>query len=484
MSDELDKKRQQKIESFAIHFGDLEPMDEPVPAEPEAPAPLPEPEPPAPAVETGRQRIPVGHHPQESSASVDIYSSNTSGEVKIPRTQMWAAKRTDRRRRRMKARRNRRVFRTIWMVMLLFVSIMIAEYLLVGINDMFAVGREEEHTVSITLPKDATIEQITDILYSNKVISSPNFFKLYATLTKSTGGFTQGTFDIKTNKDYQALINYMQSDMNRTDVVTIRFSEGWSVLEYAKALEENKVCSTDDFLKKINTTDFDEDYEFLGGIKNASKRYYRLEGYLFPDTYQFYVGEDVSSVVRKFLANYRRKLYLTKIRFEQNEKKQTIAERTEKMGMTMEDVITMASLIQAEAADQEDMFNVSSVLHNRLATAEDGGVNEFGEGGFLLLQLDSTVFYPYKTQEQVPAAQRKTYNSRYSTYLYPGLPAGPICNPGLMAIQAAVDPADTDYYYFCHKAATADEPAVAYYATTNDEHLYNMEQAGLLESEE
>ena len=328
--------------------------------------------------------------------------------------------------------------------------------------------------------KNANIDQITDILISNNIIKNEYAFKLFATFTKSTTGFTQGTFQIPTNKDYMALINDLQSPENRTDTVKIQFREGISILEMADMLEEKKVCNAQEFLNKCNSDEFDEDYEFLKNIKNSDKRYYKLEGYLFPDTYEYYVGEDPSSVIYKFLRNYNSKVYYTKVRFVSGEKKQTIAQRAESLGMSMEDVITLASLIQAEAADEDDMYMISSILHNRLKTSETGGVNDNGEGGFLKLQLDSTVFYPYKTQTQVPASIRATYSSRYNTYKIDGLPAGPICEPGMKALEAAVNPPESNYYYFCHKAATADEPAKAFYAETNAEHLANQEEAGLL----
>lgn len=480
MNDELEQKRKEKIEGFKISFGDLD--------------------------DFGKEQTPEDqelYSNENNSNNNNIASSSTGfeddymedivseGEINsfsdesadldpdLNKSELRAAKRADHKRRRRKAKRNRVIFRTIWIIMVVFVSIMIGEYIMVGVNDMLAVGREEEKTVTVTIPKNATLDQITEILIKNKIINNRNFFKLYATLTKSTTGYTQGTFEIPTNKDYQALINYLQSDNNRTDVVTIQFREGISVSDYAQLLQDGKVCSADDFIAKVNSKEFDEDYEFLKGIKNDSERYYRLEGYLFPDTYDFYVGEDPSSVVRKFLTNYRRKCYLSKHRFEQNQKKETIEQRAKKMGMTMEEVITLASLIQAEAADSEDMYIISSILHNRLATADKGGVNKNGESGFLKLQLDSTEFYPYKSQSQVPASIRSTFTSTYSTYLIEGLPAGPICNPGLDAIRAAVYPEDTDYYYFCHKAATDTSPAIAYYAKTNEEHLANMKEAGL-----
>ena len=417
----------------------------------------------------------------DDSNVLNSYSrAPVSTEVEPDKRDLRRAKKADQIRRKKKAKKNRTIFRTIWVAMIVFVSIMLGKYIMVGVNDMLAVGREEEHSVEITIPKNADINEIADILFDNNVIQNKAFFKFYAFITKSTTGFTQGTFDIYTNKDYQALINYMQSDMNRIDVVTIQFTEGMTVQDYAKLLENNNVCSSEDFLDKCNSKDFDEDYEFLQDITNSKDRYYRLEGYLFPDTYDFYIGEDPDSVVRKFLSNYRRRLYRTKSRVEGFEKKVTIEERAEALGLTMEEVIKIASLIQAEAANSEDMYMVSSVIHNRLNTLDTDGMNEFGEGGLNYLQLDSTVYYPYDSINQIPATSRATFEGTYDTYTHIGLPDGPICNPGLEAIEAALSPADTDYYYFCHKAATDESPSVSYYAKTNSEHLANLKEAGLM----
>lgn len=482
MDNELEQKRKEKIEGFKIDFGDLDDIPD-----------IPETD----TITSETEEIDIKSDDGLGIDTDDSFSGNMQEEITsysddsadinhvLNKKELRAAKRADKKRRRRKAKKNRVIFRTIWFTMIIFVSIMIAEYIMVGVNDMLAVGREteegkEEETVSITIPNNATLDQITDILIKNHVVNNRNFFKLYATLTKATSGFTQGTFEIATDKDYQAIINYMQSDMNRTDVVKIQFPEGYTVNDYAQMLEKNKVCNAEAFIKICNSNQLDEDYEFLKGITNTKDRYYRLEGYLFPDTYEFYVGESPESVVRKFLANYRRKLYLSRQRFDRNEKKETVESRAEKAEMSMEEVITLASLIQAEAANTDDMYVISSILHNRLATMETNGKSKFGETGFMKLQLDSTEFYPYGSQSDVPASIRSTFTSTYSTYLIDGLPAGPICNPGLEAIKAALNPDETDYYYFCHKPATDDEPAVAYYAKKNEEHIKNQEKAGLI----
>ena len=484
MNNDLEQKRKEKVESFKLHFDDsFDDMYDDIESTTPPAADENSSEEPVDLSSKSNPEEEVVFQDTDSDSDISSYSDEAVQQDLshlLNKKELRAAKRYDKKRRHLKAKKNRVIFRTVWLMMVIFVSIMIAQYLMVGINDFLAVGREEEKTVEVTIPPNATLDEITDILIQNKIIKSENFFKLFAIVTKSTTGFTQGTFEVPTNKDYMALINTLQSEENRTDTVTIQFREGITIHEMAELLEKNKVCTVDDFLTKCNSDEFDEDYEFLSGIKNKSSRYYKLEGYLFPATYEFLVGENPSSVMYKFIRNYKEKVYYTKERFVQGEKKSTIAQKAEKLGMSMEDVVTLASLIQAEAANTEDMYNISSVLHNRLATKENDGESPFGEGGFLFLQLDSTEFYPYKTQEKVPASIRATYTSTYDTYKYKGLPAGPICNPSLEALKAAVNPNETDYYYFCHKAATSEEPAVAYYASTNSEHLANLEEAGLI----
>ena len=418
MSEELEKKRQEKIANFKLNISQ--------------------------AVEQESTESSVNTEPTVSSASttestagndvLNSYSAHPTNEnVSANKKVLKKAKKIDRKRRRKKAKKNRVIFRLVWVAMVLFFSVMVGEYIMVGVNDMLGVGREEGAAVTVTIPQNADIDTITDILYDNHVINTKWFFKLYATLTKSTTGFTRGTFDVATNKDYQALINYMQSDMNRTDVVTLQFTEGMSLKQYARLLEEKKVCSAQEFLKACNSDDFDE-YEFIGNISNAGVRPIKLEGYLFPDTYDFYVGEKVDSVVEKFLANYRRKIYGKKTRVLGYDKKMTIAQRAETNG----------------------------------------------ESGLAYLQLDSTKYYPYASLTDIPVKERKTFKSTYNTYDHIGLPPGPICNPGLEAIEAALTVGETEYYYFCHKSATATEPAVAYYAKTMEEHTENLKAAGLL----
>lgn len=351
-----------------------------------------------------------------------------------------------------KGGRNKGFFRMMWLCMVLMLSVLAGKYLVVGINDMLAVGRQAVN-VTVDIPKHATSKQVAQIFYHSGAIQDPDFFLFFSKMTKAPQTYGGGSYQISTSMDYEALINAIESNEKRVDTVKVTFSEGMNAPEIAAKLEKNGVCSAADALQAFNTDKLNNDYDFIGALKNNNVRYYKLEGYLFPDTYEFFKNEDADDVVDKMINNCSNKL--TK----------QIRDKAKAKNMTVDQLMTLASMIQAEAADKEDMYNVSSVFHNRL---------ESGSSSLEHLDSDPTTFYPYRQQALVPAAQRKTYKSRYDTYTVKGLPAGAVCNPGLDAIDAALNPADTSYYYFCHS-----KKGEAYYARTLAGHEENLKEAGL-----
>ena len=185
--------------------------------------------------------------------------------------------------------------------------------------------------------------------------------------------------------------------------------------------------------------------------------------YLYPDKYEFYHNDDPMSIIYKFLNNFENRLY-EKQTFEGYDKRYSIHKMIEKTGSkySLDEILTIASILQAEAADKDDMKVISSILYNRLSAPIDMGVQYLG--------LDSTKYYPYRSAETLPVTAGKNFKSRYDTYTLEGLPPGPICNPGNDAIIAALQPAETSYYYFCH-----DKDGQAYYASTIYEHEANLE---------
>ncbi|MBQ3418372.1 MAG: endolytic transglycosylase MltG [Ruminococcus sp.] len=367
---------------------------------------------------------------------------------------------------KQKAKRNRRIFNIVWISMVVILAVAISQFLLVGVNDLLAVKRElNPQKVTISIPANPTIGQIADILYDNGVIDKPEFFTMYAKFTSSEEGFRQGNFEIDTDKDYEAIINFLQSNQNRTDIVRVQVTEGMNVLEIATLLQENGVTAdVQQFLEMCNSDVFDEDFTFLKNIDNASERYYKLEGYLFPDTYDFYLNEDPKVTISKFLDNFENRVIYHKERYFGESKKTTLEEQMNDSDYSMDSILTIASIIQAEAATKEDMYYISSILHNRL----DYGY-EINAGR---LECDSTSYYPYRNEESVPDSIKSTFESSYDTYEIAGLPAGPICNPSVEAIKAALNPYDTEYLYFCH--ASPEDGSTPYYSTTLEEHEYYL----------
>lgn len=368
--------------------------------------------------------------------------------------------------------KNSYFFRIAWFVLICLTSVLLSRFIMTGVNDMLAVGKSNE-VVQVELKEESSLDKMADILIEKNVITEKWFFKIYSLATKAPKTFSAGTYEIQTNMDYQSIINHMKNKANARNVVDITVTEGMNILECAELLDKNEICDKDEFLKYCNSNRFNEKYSFLKDINNSSRRIYCLEGYLFPDTYKFYKGEDCINVISKFLNNYKKKIY-EKNSVEGYSSKVSIYEIADSRGISVDDVINLASLIQAEAANKDDMYKVSSVINNRLATVASGGKNRFGEFSMHLLRIDATIYYPYKNEASVPKEIKKGFSSSYNTYKIEGLPPGPICNPGLDAIHAALFPAQTDYYYYCHSNI-----GESFFARTNEVHISNLKKAGL-----
>ena len=233
------------------------------------------------------------------------------------------------------------------------------------------------------------------------------------------------------------------------NTVRVTFPEGKTTLQIAALLEENGVCSVADFLQAVRDSDSDYALSLAG-----QDRPFLLEGYIFPDTYEFYLNESAPSVLSRFLRNMA-------VRFTEED-----AARAQALDMTMDETLTLASIIQTEAGDPAQMTRVSAVLHNRL-----------GKG--MKLQCDVTYFYLEKTvmptlcPDGWDDAVYERYADLYYTYRISGLPQGPICNPGADAIRAALYPADTNDLYF-----VTDAQGNYYYSETFEAHQNICQQIG------
>ncbi len=249
--------------------------------------------------------------------------------------------------------------------------------------------------------------------------------------------------------DTEATTGEAPSQTTTEDSRTVRltFPEGMTLSEIALKLEENGVCSASEFMAAADDATFAADYSFASGLTKEN-RAFLLEGYIFPDTYDFFRGESARKALSRFLINAETKF-------------DGLEEKAAALGYTLDEIITIASIVQEEATSPE-MARVSSVLHNRL---DDG----------MQLQCDVTIAYLKNSVMPYLDGDVERYNAYYNTYKCPALPTGPICSPGMDAVIAALNPAYTDYLFFVTDKA---DPTVFYYSGDYDEHLKNCETAG------
>lgn len=353
-------------------------------------------------------------------------------------------------------KRPRRFFKSMWLVMVLVISIAVSEFMLIGMVDLLALNRDSNAKVGVTIPEDASNAEIASILKSAGVIEYDDYFKYYLDIFKSSVDFTCGEYDMPVDLDYAGVVSYLQTQSNRTDSFSITFPEGMNVTEYAQTLEDNGVCSKQDFLNECNSDKYDDDYSFIGDITNDKDRYYKLEGYLYPDTYTVYKDTKPSQIVTNMLNNFEDKVMLDNDEIDGYDEVNLSKLASEK-GMTVDQVVNLASIVQAEAADVDDMKMIAGIFENRLEADPDFG--------FQCLSSDATVYYPYRTKDDAPAG----YDSNYDTYEVKGLPAGPICNPSVDAIEAVLNPTESNYMYFAH-----DNNGNAYYAANETQQQINL----------
>lgn len=230
--------------------------------------------------------------------------------------------------------------------------------------------------------------------------------------------------------------------------VTLSFAEGRSLTEIFKILDEYEVADFDALMETAVTYDYSY-YPLVAKIPSDPNRCFKLEGYLFPSTYEFYTNSKPQDAIGKFLRGGKA-----------NITEQMMAQAAA-LGYTMDEVITVASIVEKEGAKSSEIAKIAAVIYNRL------------EAG-MKLQMDSSIYYIERHVKPYLTGDINRYNSYYNTYKCSALPAGPISNPGLRTINAALNPADVDYLYFCH-----DENANYYYAATYEEHQENLKLAGI-----
>ena len=265
---------------------------------------------------------------------------------------------------------------------------------------------------TFVIEKGMSLNSLTNVLYEEGIIGNKSFFKYSVALRGLAGNIPTGTFAIEGNISNAKLIHTIFDEGPIRIKITL--PEG---LRSEKVLEKIENILETQNRRLLTDSSFIEQF----GIKATS-----LEGYLFPDTYYFFQGmmieEVLTIMINQFWNNFN----------------QTLIDRSNELELTIHEVVTLASMIEGEALFDSERKTISSVYHNRLRKN-------------IKLQADPTIQYLFPDGPKTLSTKHLTISSPYNTYIHYGLPPGPINNPGIKSIEAALYPEDTDYLYFVAK---------------------------------
>ena len=356
----------------------------------------------------------------------------------------------------------------VWIAIVVAIGVSLGRLAWICAADVLAFGREEKEVV-ISIEDTDTLEDIAAKLQENGLIQYTELFKLYAGLTSAREDISSGTFKLNTIYDYNALVDSMTYYSSSREVVSVMIPEGYNCAQMFALLEEKGVCKAADLEEYAANGELD-DYWFLENVERGDK--YCLEGYLFPDTYEFYMGDDAERVLEKLLDvfDYRFSEDMIAAVDKLNE---TLAAKYRANGygddyiaehkMTVREVVIVASLIEKETAGNDESYKIASVIYNRLTN----------QAQWPYLNIDAALLYALGHKEALSNEDLQV-DSPYNTYTHQGLIPGPITNPGLNSLKAALLPEDTGYYCY----ALNPETGKHHFTKTYAEHLAFLDSLG------
>lgn len=342
------------------------------------------------------------------------------------------------RRRRKRGSKALRILAVIGVILLLMAAI-------VGIS--YAIGRHvansvmsestEELTTDVTqpssdsievsIPQGASTKDIAKILKEKGLIKSEFSFRMKSKIKGADGLYNYGTFYLTKSMTPEQIMTALQSTSQPEAQNKITIPEGYTVKQIAALVDEKGIATTEEFINEMNNGTFE--YDFL---KDIPKREYYLEGYLFPDTYYLSGNETAHDIIVMMLDRFEQ-IYTAYIK-----------DYVASSGYTLDQLVTVASMVESEAMLDSERPVIAGVIYNRL------GID-------MLLQIDATVQYALAVKNEVVTETDLTVDSPYNTYKYKGLPEGPISNPGQTSLEAAIKPEKHQYYYYVLKERGSSE---------------------------
>ena len=321
-------------------------------------------------------------------------------------------------------------------VLLLIIVIALTSMFISTINKPLKISDSQV----VDVKEGDSFYSIINSLSNENKIKSPFIIKIYAKLPGLDLEVVPGSHTLDKGMSVKDIAKTLK-DTNNANEITLTIPEGFNIEDIAARVEEKGICSKDEFLNAVKS------YPLPSYVKDNSDKRYNLEGFLFPDTYNFEIGVEPQYIIKTMIK-----------RFEEvwNEITQGLDIKED----NIENIINVASIIEKEARVDEDRPLIASVIYNRLKQN-------------MPLQIDATVIYAHGYYIENVRNRHLAIESKYNTYLYKGLPVGPICNPGAPSIKAALHPSDTNYLFYL--LASDDEH---YFTDNYDDFLKKKQELG------
>ncbi|MBE6044178.1 endolytic transglycosylase MltG [Clostridium thermopalmarium] len=271
-------------------------------------------------------------------------------------------------------------------------------------------------SISVVVNDGDSLFNVIGNLRSQKLIKNSSIIKLYVKGKKLDTKIKPGEYDVDSDISIEEFVKILNSGSKAKNIVKITIPEGYTIEDIAEVLEKNGIITKENFIKSC------KEYKLPKYIKSNSKVLYGLEGFLFPDTYELKRGSSGKDIINKMLTRFENII-------------EDIKNKNRKEISNISEVITLASIIEKEARIDEDRAKIASVINNRLKKD-------------MKLEVDATVLYAIGEHKEKLYYKDLKINSPYNTYKVKGLPPGPICSPGRLSIEAALNPDNTNYIFY------------------------------------
>ena len=297
-------------------------------------------------------------------------------------------------------------------------SLVLASLMWMATVDVLGFGAEDEQ-VNVTVRPGFTMEEVTDMLYEAGLIRYRWLFNLFADYSEAEARISPGHYILNKNYDYRALVQGMTARAGIREERTVTIPEGFTLAQIFTLLGDYGITPAADLWEAAANHNFN--FHFLDEETLGDEL--RLEGFLFPETYNFFMGSTPQQAINRMLREFNRRFT------------EEMIERAEAMGMSVRDIIIIASIIERETGSHEESPRIAAVIYNRLNNPDT----------FPRLEIDATIHYAIAGTGQTFST---SLDSPFNTYLHPGLPPGPISNPGMDSIRAALYPDSTDEFFY------------------------------------